>query len=175
MRSCSAVECKPTGDLLNGYTANNEKKARAAGTAKATNKAKAASSASAVRRAQTRTAVNRAKPASTARKTLTRSVASTGKAATSTTKPASMTGPLPATVTLKHLAEWAGYNHGVPKKQATEMFTGFVEDIGRILKKAAKYASQTSGSCKCAFVPPARHVRDVIPGPVRRSGSRPAE
>src|SRR5262249_2707975 len=114
------------------------KKARAAGTAKATNKAKAASSASAVRRAQPRTAVNRAKPASTVRKTLTRSVASTGKAATSTTKPASMSGPLPATVTLKHLAEWAGYNHGVPKKQATEMFTGFVEDIGRILKKGSK-------------------------------------
>ena len=29
-----------------------------------------------------------------------------------------MTGPLPPIVTLKHLAEWAGYNHGVAKKQA---------------------------------------------------------
>ena len=30
--------------------------------------------------------------------------------ATSAPKPASMTGPLPPIVTLKHLAEWAGYN-----------------------------------------------------------------
>ena len=51
--------------------------------------------------------------------------------ATSAPKPASMTGPLPPIVTLKHLAEWAGYNHGVPNKQAIEMFTGFVAEIGR--------------------------------------------
>ena len=39
---------------------------------------------------------------------------------------------------MKHLAEWAGYNHGVAKKQAIEMFTGFVADIGRVLKKGSK-------------------------------------
>jgi len=53
-------------------------------------------------------------------------------------KPASMTGPLPPIVTLKHLAEWAGYNHGIPKKQAIEMFAGFVAEIGRVLKKGSK-------------------------------------
>ena len=53
-------------------------------------------------------------------------------------KPASMTGPLPPIVTLKHLAEWAGYNHGIPKKQPIEMFTGVVADIGRVLKKGSK-------------------------------------
>ena len=49
-----------------------------------------------------------------------------------------MTGPLPPIVTLKHLAEWAGYNHGVPKKRVIEMFTGFVADIGRVLKNGCK-------------------------------------
>ena len=49
-----------------------------------------------------------------------------------------MTGPLPPIVTLKHLAEWAGYNHGVPKKQAIAMFGGFVDDISRALKKGSK-------------------------------------
>jgi hypothetical protein len=48
------------------------------------------------------------------------------RTATSAPEPASMIGPLPPIVTLKHLAERAGYNHGVPKKQAIEMFTGFV-------------------------------------------------
>jgi len=60
------------------------------------------------------------------------------RTAPSAPKPASMTGPLPPIVTLKHLAEWAGYNHGVAKKQAIEMFTGFVADIGRVLKKGSK-------------------------------------
>jgi hypothetical protein len=41
-------------------------------------------------------------------------------------------------VTLKNLAEWAGYNHGIAKQQAIEMFTGFVADIGRVLKKGSK-------------------------------------
>jgi hypothetical protein len=50
------------------------------------------------------------------------------RTATSAAKPASMTGPLPPIVSLKHLAEWAGYNHGIPKKQAIEMFIGFVAD-----------------------------------------------
>src|SRR5262249_5943609 len=34
------------------------------------------------------------------------------RTARSAPKPASMTEPLPPIVTLKHLAEWAGYNHG---------------------------------------------------------------
>jgi hypothetical protein len=57
---------------------------------------------------------------------------------------------------LKHLAEWAGYNHGVPKKQAIEMFTGFVADIGRVLKKNPH--SQL-WSCKYEFDPHARRAR----------------
>src|SRR5262244_1028572 len=52
------------------------------------------------------------------------------RTATSAPKPASMTGPSPPIVTLNHLAEWAGYNHGVAKKQAIEILTGFVADIG---------------------------------------------
>src|SRR5215471_11836287 len=71
-------------------------------------------------------------------KLVTTKAANKERAATSAPKPASMTGPLPPIVTLKHLAEWAGYNHGVAKKQAIEMFTGFVADIGRVLKKGSK-------------------------------------
>src|SRR5947208_16328446 len=52
-------------------------------------------------------------------------------------KPASMSGPPPAIVTLKHLAEWAGYNHGIPRKQAIAMFSGFVEDVSRVLKRGS--------------------------------------
>src|SRR5690348_1712485 len=79
------------------------------------------------------------KPAPPVLKLVTTKAASKVRTATSapTPKPASMTGPLPPIVTLKHLAEWAGYNHGVTKKQA-EMFTGFVADIGRVLKKGSK-------------------------------------
>jgi len=65
-------------------------------------------------------------------KLVTTKAANKERTATSAPKPASMTGPLPPIVTLKHLAEWAGYNHGIAKKQAIEMFTGFVADIGRI-------------------------------------------
>src|SRR5215472_17018089 len=63
-------------------------------------------------------------------KLVTTKAANKKRTATSTPKPASMIGPLQPIVTLKHLAEWAGYNHGVAKKQAIEMFTGFVADIG---------------------------------------------
>jgi DNA-binding protein HU-beta len=146
-----------------------------AGTAKATNKAKAASSASAVRRAQTRTAVNPGEARIYRAQDANPSVASTGKAATLTTKPASMTGPLPATVTLKHLAEWAGYNHGVPKKQVTEMFTGFVEDIGRILKKGSKIRIPNFGILQVRVRParPARTGRNPRTGEeVRIKASR---
>ena len=78
------------------------------------------------------------KAAPAALKLATTKAANKERTATSAPKPASMTGPLPPIVTLKHLAEWAGYNHGVAKKQAIEMFTGFVADIGRVLKKGSK-------------------------------------
>jgi DNA-binding protein HU-beta len=78
--------------------------------------------------------------------------------ATSAPKPGSMTGPLPPIVTLKHLAEWAGYNHGVPKKQAIEMFTGFVADIGRVLKKGSKIRIPNLGILQVR-VRPARAAR----------------
>ena len=41
-------------------------------------------------------------------KLVTAKAANKEKTATSAPKPASMTGPLPPIVTLKHLAEWAG-------------------------------------------------------------------
>ena len=104
-----------------------------------------------------------------ARKTPAQKAANKLKAATSAPKPASMTGPLPAIVTLKHLGRVAGYNHGVSKKQATDMLTGFVTDIGRALKKVARSAFPTSASSKCAFVPHARRVRGVIPRRAKKS------
>ena len=97
------------------------------------------------------------------------------RTATSAPKPASMTGPLPPIVTLKHLAEWAGYNHGVAKKQAIEMFTGFVADIGRVLKKDTKSAFPTLASCKYEFARHARHARGVIRPRAKRSRSKPVK
>jgi len=81
-------------------------------------------------------------------------------------KPASMTGPLPPIVTLKHLAEWAGYNHGIPKKQAAEMFTGFVADIGRVLKKGSKIRIPNLGVLQVRMRParPARKGRNPATG-----------
>jgi len=85
---------------------------------------------------QTKKPTKRAAPA--ARKAPARKAAAKPKAAASTPKPASMTGPLPPIVTLNHLAEWTGYNHGVPKKQAAAMLNGVVSDIGRALKRGSK-------------------------------------
>jgi len=88
------------------------------------------------------------------------------RTATSAPKPASMTGPLPPIVTLKHLAEWAGYNHGVAKKQAIEMFTGFVADIGRVLKKGSKIRIPNLGVLQVRIRParPARKGRNPATG-----------
>ena len=82
--------------------------------------------------------------------------------AASTLKPASMTGPLPPIVTLKHLAEWASHNHGVPKKQAIAMFTDFVTDIGRELKKGSKIRISNLGILQVRIRParPARRGRN---------------
>jgi len=86
--------------------------------------------------------------------------------ATSAPKPASMIGPLPQIVTLKHLAEWAGYNHSVPKKQAIEIFTGFVADIGRVLKKGSKIRIPNLGVLQVRIRParPARKGRNPATG-----------
>jgi DNA-binding protein HU-beta len=92
----------------------------------------------AARKTPARTAAGKPNAVAAARKTLAQRAAAKPGAATSAPKPASMIGPLPAIVTLKHLAEWAGHNHGVPKKQAIDMLTGFVTDIGRALKKGSK-------------------------------------
>jgi DNA-binding protein HU-beta len=59
---------------------------------------------------------------------------------------------------LKHLAEWAGHNHGVSKKQATDMLTGFVTDIGRMLKKGSKIRIPNLGT-RQVRVRPARPAR----------------
>ena len=86
--------------------------------------------------------------------------------ATSAPEPASMTGPSPPIVTLKHLAEWAGYNHGIPKKQAIEMFTGFVADIGRVLKEGSKIRIPNLGVLQVRIRParPARKGRNPATG-----------
>ena len=88
------------------------------------------------------------------------------RTATSVPKPASMTEPLPPIVTLKHLAEWAGYNHGVAKKQAIEVFTGFVADIGRVLKKGSKIRIPNLGVLQVRIRParPARKGRNPATG-----------
>ncbi len=101
-----------------------------------------------------------------ARETPAQKAANKPKAATSAPKPASMTGPLPAIVTLKHLAEWAGYNHGVSKKQATDMLTGFVTDIGRALKKGSKIRIPNLGILQVRIRParPARKGRNPATG-----------
>ena len=88
------------------------------------------------------------------------------RTATSAPKPASMTGPLPPIVTLKHLAEWTGYNHGVPKKQVIEMLTGFVADIGRVLKTGSKIRIPNLGVLQVRIRParPARKGRNPATG-----------
>ena len=114
---------------------------------------------------QIKKVTKRAKPA--ARKTPARSVAAAKpRAATSAPKPASMTGKLPPIVTLKHLAEWAGYNHGVPKKQAVAMLGGFVDDIGRVLKKGSKIRIPNLGILQVRTRParPARKGRNPATG-----------
>ena len=58
------------------------------------------------------------------------------KAAAPAKKPAR--GPIPPIVTLKHLAEWMGNAHGLPKRQAVAMLTDFVGDITAALKKGSK-------------------------------------
>ena len=108
-------------------------------------------------------------------KLVTTKATSKERTATSAPKPASMTGPLPPIVTLKHLAEWAGDNHGIPKKQAIELFTGFVADIGRVLKKGSKIRIPNLGSCKYEFDPRARRARGVTRPPARRSRSKPVK
>jgi len=106
------------------------------------------------------------KPAPAARKTPARKAAAKPKAATSTSKPASMTGPMPPIVTLSHLAEWAGYNHGVPKREAAAMLSGFVADIGRALKRGSKIRIPNLGILQVRVRParPARKGRNPATG-----------
>jgi DNA-binding protein HU-beta len=128
---------------------------------KATRKA-----APAGRNTPARTAVGKPKAVAVARKTPAGRAAAKPKAATSAPKPASMTAPLPPIVTLKHLAEWAGYNHGVPKQQAIDMLTGFVTDIGRALKKGSKIRIPNLGILQVGMRParPARKGRNPATG-----------
>jgi DNA-binding protein HU-beta len=120
----------------------------------------------AARKTPARTAAGKPNAVAAARKTLAQSAAAKPGAATSAPKPASMIGPLPAIVTLKHLAEWAGYNHGVPKKQASAMLTGFVADIGRALKKGSKIRIPNLGILQVGIRParPARKGRNPATG-----------
>ena len=113
-----------------------------------------------------REASGKPKAAPAVRKLATTKAANKERTATSAAKPASMTGPLPPIVTLKHLAEWAGYNHGVAKKQAIEMFAGFVADIGRVLKKGSKIRIPNLGVLQVRIRParPARKGRNPATG-----------
>jgi DNA-binding protein HU-beta len=131
--------------------------------------------APATRKTPARRAANKPKAATsatsktaapTASRTPARRAANKPKAATSAPKPASMTGPLPPVVTLKHLAEWAGHDHGVPKKQAIAMLTGFVADIGRVLKKGSKIRIPDLGILQVRVRParPARRGRNPATG-----------
>src|SRR3984893_11378126 len=101
-----------------------------------------------------------------ARKTPARKAPAKAKAATSAPKPAWMAGWLPRIVTMNHLAEWAGYNHGVPKKQAVAMLAGFVADIGRVLKKGSKIRIPHLGILQVRVRParPARRRRNPATG-----------
>lgn len=135
--------------------------------------------ASTARKAPARRAA--AKPASGARKTAAkaRAAAPARKAAASAAaaKPASMAS-LPPIVTLKHLAEWAGYNHGVPRRQAVEMFAGFVDDIGRVLKKGSKIRIPNLGILQVRMRPgrPARKGRNPATGEeIMIKASRPSK
>ena len=122
--------------------------------------------APAARKAPARRAAGKPDSVAAARKTPAQRAAAKPKAATSAPKPTSMTGPLPPIVTLKHLAEWAGYNHGVPKKQAIDMLTGFVTDIGRALKKGSKIRIPNLGILQVRMRParPARKGRNPATG-----------
>lgn len=99
-----------------------------------------------------------------ARKPAARPSAASKSAATA--KPASMSGPPPAVVTLKHLAEWAGYNHGIPRKQAIAMFAGFVEDVSRVLKRGSRIRIPDLGILQVRTRParPARMGRNPATG-----------
>jgi len=129
--------------------------------------------APATRKTPARRAANKPKAATlatsktvAASKTPGRRAADKPKAATSAPKLGSMTGPLPPVVTLKHLAEWAGHDHGVPKKQAIAMLTGFVADIGRVLKKGSKIRIPDLGILQVRVRParPARRGRNPATG-----------
>ena len=121
--------------------------------------------APAARKTPTRRAAGKPKAAPSA-STPARRAADKPRAATSAPKPASMAGPLPAIVTLKHLAEWVGYNHGVSKKQAVAMFTDLVADIGRVLKKGSTIRIPNLGILQVRIRPgrPARKGRNPATG-----------
>jgi len=113
-----------------------------------------------------------------ARKPAARSSATASSASRSaaTAKPASMSGPPPAIVTLKHLAEWAGYNHGVPRKQAIAMFSGFVEDVSRVLKRGSRVRIPDLGILQVRTRParPARMGRNPATGETIQIKASPA-
>ena len=126
----------------------------------------APSTAAAARAKPARSSSNRPKTARPVTQTAARKLAAKPRVVTSGAKPASMTAPLPPIVTLKHLAEWAGYNNDVPKKQAIAMFIGFVEDIGRVLKKGSKIRIPNLGILQVRVRParPARKGRNPATG-----------
>jgi DNA-binding protein HU-beta len=116
------------------------------------------------------------KAAAGKKKAPARKAPAASKSATAQPRPASMSGPPPAVVTLRHLAEWAGYNHGVPRKQAIAMFTGFVEDISRVLKRGSRIRIPDLGILQVRTRParPARMGRNPATGEAIQIKASPA-
>ena len=117
-----------------------------------------------------------AKKAAAGRKAPARKSPAGSKTAAAQQKPASMSGPPPAVVTLRHLAEWAGYNHGIPRKQAIAMFTDFVGDISRVLKRGSRIRIPDLGILQVRTRParPARMGRNPATGETIQIKASPA-
>jgi hypothetical protein len=101
------------------------------------------------------------KAAPAVRKLAATKAANKERTATSAPKPASMTGPLPPIVTLKHLAEWAGYVWRCLTRSAIALFlhpahrTGHADFLHRILGEDVK----PSPTARCT---PRRFVTSMI-------------
>ena len=80
-------------------------------------------------------------------KLVTTKAANKEKTATFAPQPASMTGASPPIVTLKIWLSGRAISTK-SQEQAIEMFTGFVADIGRVLKKGSKIRIPTLASYK---------------------------
>jgi len=77
-----------------------------------------------------------------------------------------MTGPLPPVVTLKHWPSGQDTIMAYPKSRRSAVLTGFVADIGRVLKKGSKIRIPDLGILQVRVRParPARRGRNPATG-----------